>query len=56
MSVELIQISDKCNNCGASLTLEEMHYYDNEDGASECSKCVEELLENDVKKHVVYIV
>lgn len=39
MSAELLRTERKCRACGASLTLEEMHYFEDEDGSATCDAC-----------------
>ena len=40
MTAEAISSPLKCRNCGAGLSLEELHYYDDpERGGASCDKC-----------------
>lgn len=38
---EHIKTDNKCFKCGQPLTLEEMHYYERENGKATCEQCEE---------------
>lgn len=39
MTAYAITTDQQCRNCGASLTLEEMHYFEDADGSCTCEAC-----------------
>lgn len=45
MSAEALAIKQTCRKCGADLTMEEMHYYDNGHGEASCENCEREWME-----------
>lgn len=46
MSAQLIATSRTCRRCSASLTLEEMHYFEAEDGSATCSLCEQQWMDD----------
>ena len=45
MSAEAVNIKPTCRNCGAALTMEEMHYYDRGNGEATCNNCEREWMD-----------
>lgn len=44
VGAERLNVSQYCSKCKASLTLEEMHYYDRGDGTASCNSCEEQWM------------
>lgn len=46
MSATLITTPRSCRRCAASLTLEEMHYFEAADGTATCTACEQQWMDD----------